>query len=109
MIGAKECPLLVDYLNESSKRRFDAVCALLRARGIEFNMNPRMVRGLDYYTHTIFEYVAYNHAQLGSQQATILAGGTYDHLVSLLSGPNIPGFGCVPLFALLLPTFVVVF
>ena len=57
--------------------------------GIEYRLNPRLVRGLDYYTHTVFEFVT---TDLGAQ-GTVLAGGRYDGLVELMGGPAMPGVG----------------
>src|SRR5207248_4851119 len=68
---------------------FDAVQALLRAAGIPFTLNSRLVRGLDYYQRTVFEFT---HGALGAQNA-ILGGGRYDGLSEMLGGPRAPGIG----------------
>ncbi|RMF09874.1 MAG: histidine--tRNA ligase [Alphaproteobacteria bacterium] len=82
-------PLLTDYLNPDSAAFFDAVRAGLDALGIPYTVNPRLVRGLDYYTHTAFEFTT---EALGAQ-GTVLAGGRYDGLVEQLGGPPTPGIG----------------
>ncbi len=82
-------PKLLDYLDEASIAHFDAVKAGLDALGIAFRVNPRLVRGLDYYTHTVFEWVT---DQLGAQ-GTVCAGGRYDGLVEQLGGPKTTGVG----------------
>ena len=75
-------PKLLDDLDEASLKHFEALQALLRAAGISFSINPRLVRGLDYYNFTVFEWVT---DQLGSQ-GTVCAGGRYDSLVEQLGG-----------------------
>jgi len=75
-------PKLADYLDEESKAHFDGLCDLLNAAGIEYSVNPRLVRGLDYYGKTVFEWVT---DQLGAQ-GTVCAGGRYDGLVEQLGG-----------------------
>jgi histidyl-tRNA synthetase len=75
-------PKLLDDLDEVSLKHFEALQALLRAAGISFSINPRLVRGLDYYNFTVFEWVT---DQLGSQ-GTVCAGGRYDGLVEQLGG-----------------------
>lgn len=82
-------PLLRDALNDRSREWFDQVCASLEQLGIAYQISSHLVRGLDYYTHTVFEFTS---QQLGSQ-ATVLAGGRYDGLVAQLGGPDIPGVG----------------
>ena len=82
-------PRLLDYLDEASLAHFDAVKAGLDALGIAYVINPRLVRGLDYYTHTVFEWVT---DQLGAQ-GTVCAGGRYDGLVEQLGGPKTTGVG----------------
>lgn len=82
-------PKLLDYLDEVSIAHFDAVKAGLDALGIAYTVNPRLVRGLDYYTHTVFEWVT---DQLGAQ-GTVCAGGRYDGLVEQLGGPKTTGVG----------------
>ncbi|MDH5470320.1 MAG: histidine--tRNA ligase, partial [Gammaproteobacteria bacterium] len=82
-------PLLPDYLDEESAEHFAGFCALLDAAGISYEINPRLVRGLDYYSKTVFEWVT---DQLGAQ-GTICAGGRYDGLVEYLGGKATPAFG----------------
>ncbi|MEO0541041.1 MAG: histidine--tRNA ligase [Cyanobacteria bacterium P01_A01_bin.105] len=84
-----DAPSLLDYLGDDSKRHFDAVQQQLTALGIAYTINPRLVRGLDYYTHTAFEIQS---ADLGSQ-ATVCGGGRYDGLVEQLGGPATPAIG----------------
>lgn len=88
--ATKSAPSLVDSLCESCSTHFDRVKYFLRLYGIEPLVNPRMVRGLDYYTRTTFEITADNG--LGSQNA-VAAGGRYDGLVEELGGPATPCFG----------------
>ena len=82
-------PSLLDYLSDDSQKHFDGVQQLLTDLGISFNINPRLVRGLDYYTHTAFEIQS---SDLGAQ-ATVCGGGRYDGLVSQLGGPDTPAIG----------------
>ncbi|MGE0093151.1 MAG: histidine--tRNA ligase [Alphaproteobacteria bacterium] len=82
-------PIFTDYLNEASKNFFATVCGGLDALGIAYQVNPRLVRGLDYYCHTAFEFTT---TELGSQGA-VLAGGRYDGLVETMGGPSVPGIG----------------
>ncbi|MEL7359075.1 MAG: histidine--tRNA ligase [Cyanobacteria bacterium J06634_6] len=84
-----DAPSLLDYLSDDSQRHFDAVQQHLTNIGIAFNINPRLVRGLDYYTHTAFEIQS---SDLGAQ-ATVCGGGRYDGLVSQLGGPDTPAIG----------------
>jgi histidyl-tRNA synthetase len=85
----REAPLVGDYLCPECTEHFAGVKAYLEALGVPYEINPRMVRGLDYYTKTAFEVVA---GGLGAQNA-VAAGGRYDHLVAELGGPDIPGIG----------------
>ncbi|WOD38608.1 histidine--tRNA ligase [Nodosilinea sp. E11] len=82
-------PSILDYLGPDSKRHFDQVLTQLSALGIAFELNPRLVRGLDYYTHTAFEIQS---SDLGAQ-ATVCGGGRYDGLVESLGGPATPAVG----------------
>jgi len=82
-------PLLIDYLSESSREDFAQVCSYLNALGIAYTLNPRMVRGLDYYTGTTFEFV---HEDLGAQSG-IGGGGRYDGLMATLGGADLSGIG----------------
>ena len=86
----KECmkhvPKMKDYLNEESKSYFDTVCALLDELVIPYEIDDQLVRGLDYYTHTVFEIVSLNK-EMGAQ-STVLAGGRYDGLIPYFGGPE---------------------
>jgi histidyl-tRNA synthetase len=82
-------PRLPDYLDATSRSHFTSLCALLDAAGIEYELNPRLVRGLDYYGKTVFEWVT---NRLGAQ-GTICAGGRYDGLVEYLGGRPTPAIG----------------
>jgi len=82
-------PKLPDYLDDASHEHFAALRELLDAAGLAYKVNPRLVRGLDYYSRTVFEWVT---DQLGAQ-GTICAGGRYDGLVEYLGGKPTPAFG----------------
>ena len=84
-----QAPLLVDYLSDASREHFDQVKKYLDALGITYTLNPRMVRGLDYYTGTTFEFV---HELLGAQSG-IGGGGRYDGLMAELGGQSLSGIG----------------
>ena len=84
-----DAPQLSEYLDEESRVHFDELCALLDAAGIAYEINPRLVRGLDYYSKTVFEWVT---DRLGAQ-GTICAGGRYDGLVEYLGGRATPAVG----------------
>ena len=85
----KAAPLYRNYLNAASEDFFAAVLEGLNALDIRFIENPRLVRGLDYYTHSCFEITA---EELGAQK-TVLAGGRYDGLVKMMGGPDVAGIG----------------
>ena len=85
----EKAPLLIDYLTNESKEHFDRVIKYLDALGIAYVLNPRMVRGLDYYTGTTFEFV---HELLGAQSG-IGGGGRYDGLMEQLGGQSLSGIG----------------
>ena len=87
----KNAPKITDYLNEASQEYFNAVKAGLDALEIPYTVEDRLVRGLDYYTHTVFEIVSINK-EMGSQ-ATLLAGGRYDGLIQYFGGPEMSGIG----------------
>ena len=87
--ATKDAPSIVESLCAACREHFDIVQRLLRETGVNYGLNPRMVRGLDYYCRTTFEWTT---AQLGSQSA-VAAGGRYDGLVEQLGGPAIPGVG----------------
>ena len=82
-------PELIDYLDEESRADFDALKAILDAAGLKYEVNPRLVRGLDYYNKTVFEWVT---DELGAQ-GTVCAGGRYDGLVGYLGGRATPAVG----------------
>lgn len=85
----EKAPLLINYLSDESKQHFDRVVKYLDALGISYVLNPRMVRGLDYYTGTTFEFV---HELLGAQSG-IGGGGRYDGLMEQLGGQSLSGIG----------------
>ena len=87
----KAAPSLSDYLNDESKEYFNRVLKGLDALGIPYEIDERLVRGLDYYTHTVFEVVS-TRPESGAQ-ATIFAGGRYDHFVEYYGGPEMSGIG----------------
>lgn len=87
----KNAPRIQDYLNEESKAYFETVKTLLDQMGIPYRVDDNLVRGLDYYTHTVFEMVSENK-EMGSQ-ATLLAGGRYDNLIPYFGGPDLSGIG----------------
>jgi histidyl-tRNA synthetase len=82
-------PSFEGYLTGAARDFFDNVRSGLGALGIAYRLNPRLVRGLDYYCHTAFEFVT---EQLGAQ-GTVLGGGRYDGLMKLMGGPDVPGIG----------------
>jgi len=84
-----DAPVLTDYLDEESRKHFAGLCELLAQAGIRYTVNPRLVRGLDYYNRTVFEWVT---TSLGSQ-GTVCAGGRYDGLVEQLGGRATPAVG----------------
>jgi histidyl-tRNA synthetase len=86
---ADSAPKLFDFLGEISRAHFDGVCARLTDAGVPYRLNPRMVRGLDYYNLTVFEWVT---DKLGAQ-ATVCGGGRYDGLIELLGGKAAPAVG----------------
>ncbi len=82
-------PLLTDHLDPESREHFDTLCNSLREIGVEYHVNPRLVRGLDYYTRTVFEWIT---DALGAQDA-VCSGGRYDGLIAHLGGETTPGVG----------------
>lgn len=82
-------PKLITSLNEISKKYFDTLLNGLTKVGLDFQVNEKLVRGLDYYCHTVFEFVT---QELGAQ-GTVLAGGRYDGLIETMGGPKTPGVG----------------
>ena len=86
---AENSPVIIDYLCDECREHFEGVKKYLGAMGIEFTVNPRIVRGLDYYTRTVFEFVS---DSIGAQ-GTVCGGGRYDGLVEELGGPKTPALG----------------
>lgn len=87
--AVEKAPSILDYLDEESQAHFDAVRAMLDGLGIDYVIDTNMVRGLDYYNHTIFEFVT----EVDGNELTVCAGGRYDGLVEYFGGPATPGFG----------------
>lgn len=87
----KNAPKTLDYLNEESKTRFDRVKEYLTELEIDYEVDPSIVRGLDYYNHTVFEIEA--HVEGFGSNNVLAAGGRYNGLVELLDGPKTPGIG----------------
>lgn len=88
-LAVENAPSILDYLDEESQTHFQAVRSMLEALGIPYVINTNMVRGLDYYNHTIFEFTA----DIAGNELTICAGGRYDSLVAYFGGPETAGFG----------------
>ncbi len=86
---AKDAPAILDYICEDCSNHFESVKKYLDKMNIAYTVNPRIVRGLDYYTRTVFEFVS---TQIGAQ-GTVCGGGRYDGLVEELGGPHIPSLG----------------
>ena len=86
---AKDAPIMLDYLCDECKEHFDKVQEYLKAQDIAFNINPKIVRGLDYYTKTVFEFVS---SSIGAQ-GTVCGGGRYDGLVEELGGQKTASLG----------------
>ncbi len=85
----QSAPLIIDYLDETARTHFATVCEMLESAGIEFTVDPGLVRGLDYYTSTVFEWKT---TRLGAQN-TVCAGGRYDDLVERRGGRAMPACG----------------
>ena len=88
-VAVEHAPSILDYLDEESQAHFDAVRGMLESLGIPYVIDTNMVRGLDYYNHTIFEFIT----KVDKAELTICAGGRYDGLVEYFGGPETPGFG----------------
>lgn len=88
-LAVEKAPSILDYLDEESQAHFEAVKAMLEALDIPYVIDTNMVRGLDYYNHTIFEFIT----SVEGSDLTICAGGRYDSLVGYFGGPETPGFG----------------
>lgn len=89
IVAVENAPSILDYLDEASQAHFDAVREMLEMLNIPYVIDTNMVRGLDYYNHTIFEFIT----RVDQTDLTICAGGRYDGLVSYFGGPETPGFG----------------
>ena len=88
-VAVENAPSILDYLDEESQTHFDEVRALLDSLNIPYVIDTNMVRGLDYYNHTIFEFIT----NIDKSELTICAGGRYDSLVEYFGGPETAGFG----------------
>lgn len=86
---AKDAPKMIDYICDDCREHFNGVTSRLDAIGVPYVINPTIVRGLDYYTRTVFEFVS---TQIGAQ-GTVCAGGRYDGLVEEMGGPSLPSLG----------------
>ena len=86
---AAKAPVVLDFLCDDCREHFEQVKAHLTAQGIEYTVNPHIVRGLDYYTRTVFEFVS---GDIGAQ-STVCGGGRYDGLISQMGGPSVPSLG----------------
>lgn len=86
---AENAPVVIDYLCDDCREHFEKVKAHLKAMEINFKVNPKIVRGLDYYTRTVFEFVS---GDIGAQ-STVCGGGRYDGLIGQMGGPNTPSLG----------------
>ena len=86
---AKDAPLILDYLCDDCKQHFEKLKEYLTEMGIAFSVNPRIVRGLDYYTRTVFEFIT---TEIGAQ-GTVCGGGRYDGLIEQLGGAKTPALG----------------
>jgi histidyl-tRNA synthetase len=90
MAATEDAPRMIDYLDDACREHFEAVRAGLEDEGIAHDLDHRLVRGLDYYTRTTFEFVS---AELSPAQATLCGGGRYDGLAEVLGGESTPGVG----------------
>ncbi|MCO4519954.1 histidyl-tRNA synthetase [Streptococcus infantarius subsp. infantarius] len=88
-VAVENAPSILDYLDEESQAHFDTVREMLETLNIPYVIDTNMVRGLDYYNHTIFEFIT----TVDKSELTICAGGRYDSLVEYFDGPETPGFG----------------
>lgn len=86
---AENAPVVIDFLCDDCRDHFEKVKAHLNAMGIDFKVNPKIVRGLDYYTRTVFEFVS---GDIGAQ-STVCGGGRYDGLIGQMGGPKTPSLG----------------
>ena len=88
-VAVENAPSILDFLDEASQAHFDAVRQMLENLGVDYIIDTNMVRGLDYYNHTIFEFIT----EIEGSDLTVCAGGRYDGLVSYFGGPETAGFG----------------
>ena len=86
----KEAPQILDYLDETSRKHFKDVLEFLDETGVPYNLNPHLVRGLDYYTRTVFEFWPAEDSEI---QVSLAGGGRYDKLIDSLGGPKTPAVG----------------
>lgn len=86
----KDAPLITNYINEESTNKFNYLKDCLELLGINYVVNPKLIRGLDYYNDTVFEWTS----NLSESQGTVCAGGRYDGLMEQLGGRSTPAFGC---------------
>ncbi len=86
----KEAPQILEYLDETSRKHFKDVLEFLDETGVPYNLNPYLVRGLDYYTRTVFEFWPAEDSEI---QVSLAGGGRYDKLVEVLGGPKTPAVG----------------
>ena len=87
--AVKDAPMMIDYLCEDCRKDFEDLKTYLDAMGIRYVVDPSIVRGLDYYTKTAFEFIT---TKIGAQ-GTVCGGGRYDHLIEEVGGPDMPGVG----------------
>ena len=88
-LAVENAPSILDYLDAESQAHFDAVRQMLENLGVDYIIDSNMVRGLDYYNHTIFEFIT----EIDGNDLTVCAGGRYDGLVAYFGGPETAGFG----------------
>jgi len=88
-VAVENAPSILDFLDEESQTHFDAVRQMLENLGVDYIIDTNMVRGLDYYNHTIFEFIT----EIEGNELTVCAGGRYDGLVAYFGGPETAGFG----------------
>ena len=88
-VAVENAPSILDFLDEESQTHFDAVSQMLENLGVDYIIDTNMVRGLDYYNHTIFEFIT----EIEGNDLTVCAGGRYDGLVAYFGGPETAGFG----------------
>ena len=87
--AVKDAPMMIDYMCEDCRKDFEDLKSYLDAMGIPYTVDPSIVRGLDYYTKTAFEFIT---TKIGAQ-GTVCGGGRYDHLIEEVGGPDMPGVG----------------